>query len=237
MDKKKKSIASKLKKMLLVIILCVIAFVGYVAIVNRNSKSMTYRQKVMKAVYPALMWFNKITGKKIKVMENSEGVTTLRSLHNLSVHLNDGSELELGSLKGKKVLIVNTASDCGYTNQYDDLQKLYETKKDKLMIIAFPANDFKEQEKLDDAGIAQFCEVNFGVTFPLAKKTVVVKNEKQNPVYRWLSDKTQNGWNERQPDWNFSKYLISENGVLTHYFGSAVSPLSPEVKKAIAGKE
>ena len=233
MDERNKSIASKLKKMLLVITLCVIAFVGYVAIVNRNSKSMTYRQKVMKAVYPALMWFNKITGKKIKVMENSEGVTTLRSLHNLSVHLNDGSELELGSFKGKKVLIVNTASDCGYTNQYDDLQKLYETKKDKLMIIAFPANDFKEQEKGTDKEIAEFCKVNYGITFPLAAKSSVIKGKQQNEIFKWLSDETLNGWNDQEPTWNFCKYLVDEDGKLIKFFDTGVSPLSDEIKNAI----
>src|SRR5688500_17911819 len=138
--------SSKPKRFLIVISVAVILFISYVAIVNRNSKNMTYRQKVLKAVYPALMWYNKVTGKKSTVMGNSEGVTTLRSLHNLSVHLNNGSELELESLKGKKILLVNTASDCGYTNQYDDLQKLYEANKDKLMVIDLPAKDFKEQE-------------------------------------------------------------------------------------------
>ena len=126
---------NKLKRFIIVVLILIIAFVSYVAVVNRNSKQMTYRQKVMKAVYPALMWFNKVSGKKSNVMENTEGVTTLRSLHNLSVHLNDGRDLDLSSLKGKKIMLVNTASNCGYTNQYDDLQKLYESNKDKLMII------------------------------------------------------------------------------------------------------
>ena len=105
----------KLKRFIIVLLIVTIVFVSYVAIVNRNSKNMTYRQKVLKAVYPALMWYNKITGKKSKVMENSEGITTLKSLHNLSVHLNNGEELELATLKGKKILLVNTASNCGYT--------------------------------------------------------------------------------------------------------------------------
>jgi glutathione peroxidase len=223
----------KLKKILIVIAVAAILFFSYVAIVNRNSKNMTYRQKVFKAVYPALMWYNKITGKKSKVMENSEGITTLRSLHNLSVHLNDGSELELGSLKGKKILIVNTASDCGYTNQYDDLQKLYETKKNKLMIIGFPANDFKEQEKGTDKEIAAFCKANFGITFPLATKSSVIKGKQQNEIFKWLSDERLNGWNDQDPDWNFCKYLVDEDGKLIKFFDTAVSPLSEEVKSAI----
>ncbi|MGZ5220654.1 MAG: glutathione peroxidase [Chitinophagaceae bacterium] len=194
---------------------------------------MTYRQKVLKAAYPALMWFNKITGKKAKVMENSEGVTTLRSLHNLSVHLNDGSELPLGTFKGKKVLLVNTASNCGYTNQYDDLQKLYEGNKDKLMILAFPANDFKEQEKGTDNEIAEFCRVNYGITFPLAAKSSVIKGNEQNEIFQWLSDETLNGWNDQEPTWNFCKYLLDEEGKLIKFFDTGVSPLSDEVKEAI----
>jgi glutathione peroxidase len=224
---------NKLKRFIIVVLILIIAFVSYVAVVNRNSKQMTYRQKVMKAVYPALMWFNKVSGKKSNVMENTEGVTTLRSLHNLSVHLNDGRDLDLSSLKGKKIMLVNTASNCGYTNQYDDLQKLYESNKDKLMIIAFPANDFKEQEKGSDEQIAEFCRVNYGITFPLATKSSVVKGPQQNEIFRWLSDETLNGWNDQEPTWNFCKYLVDEDGKLIKYFDTGVSPLSDEVKNAI----
>lgn len=225
--------SSKLKRFLIVIVVIAILFFSYVAIVNRNSKNMTYRQKVLKAIYPALMWYNKITGKKSTVMENSEGITTLKSLHNFSVHLNNGEELELSTLKGKKILIVNTASNCGYTNQYNDLQKLYETNKNRLMIIGFPANDFKEQEKGTDQEIAEFCKLNYGITFPLATKSSVIKGKYQNEVFKWLSDETLNGWNDQQPTWNFCKYLVDENGKLIKYFDTAVSPLDEEVKNAI----
>lgn len=223
----------KLKRFVIVLLIVTIVFVSYVAIANRNSKNMTYRQKILKAAYPALMWYNKITGKKSKVMENSEGITTLKSLHNLSVHLNSGEELELATLKGKKILLVNTASNCGYTNQYDDLQKLYETNKDKLMVIGFPANDFKEQEKGTDQEIAEFCKLNYGITFPLATKSSVIKGKYQNEIFKWLSDETLNGWNDQQPTWNFCKYLVDENGKLIKYFDTAVSPLDEEVKNAI----
>jgi len=131
------------------------------------------------------------------------------------------------------VLLVNTASDCGYTNQYDDLQKLYKQFEQKLVIIGFPANDFKEQEKGDDEAIAEFCKLNFGVTFPLAKKSSVVRSAQQNEVFRWLTDKMKNGFTSKQPSWNFSKYLVDEDGVLTHYFDPSVSPLSKEVIAAI----
>ena len=165
-------------------------------------------------------------------MQNRNSVRPLRSFYSLSAPLNNNTELNFDSLKGKKVLLVNTASDCGYTNQYDDLQKLFETTKDKLIVIGFPANDFKEQEKGNDEEIAQFCKINFGVTFPLAKKSSV-KGENQNEIFKWLSDKNKNGWNNKQPSWNFSKYLVNEQGLLTHYFDPAISPLSEEVKKAI----
>lgn len=128
---------------------------------------------------------------------------------------------------------MNTASNCGYTNQYEDLQKLYQQFNDQLQIIAFPANDFKEQEKGNDTDIAQFCQVNFGVTFPLAKKSVVIPSGDQNNIFQWLTDKSKNGWNEKSPSWNFSKYLVNEQGTLTHYFDPSVSPLSEDVIKAV----
>ena len=223
----------KLKRFLIVIIVLIAGFFLYVEIANRNSKNMTYRQKVLKAVYPAFMWYNKITGRRSKVMGSDKPVSPLNSIYNLSVRLNNDSELRFDSLKGKKILIVNTASNCGYTNQYEDLEKLSEKYKDRLAIIGFPANDFKEQEKGTDEEIAQFCKLNYGITFPLAKKSTVVKNDQQNEVFKWLTDKTKNGWNSKQPTWNFSKYLIDENGALIRYFDPSVSPMSDEVIKAI----
>ncbi len=223
---------SKLKRYSLVLLLLLLAFAGYVEIVNRNSIKMTYRQKILKAVYPAFMWWTKITGKSTKTVSN-EKAAPLVSFYNLKSTLNNGQGFDFSQLKGKKVLIVNTASDCGYTNQYDDLQKLNEQYKDKLVILGFPANDFKEQEKGSDEEIAQFCKLNFGVTFPLMKKSSVIKNEQQNPVFQWLTDSTRNGWNQKAPSWNFSKYLVNEDGTLTNYFAPSVSPLSDEVKKSI----
>ena len=114
------------------------------------------------------------------------------------------------------------------------LQKLYETNKDKLVVIGFPANDFKEQEKGTDNEIAAFCKKNYGISFPLAAKSSVIKGEQQNEIFKWLSDKKLNGWNDQQPTWNFSKYLVNENGVLINYFDPAVSPASDEIKNAIS---
>lgn len=155
------------------------------------------------------------------------------SFYDLKITLNNGQELDFDSLRNKKVMLVNTASDCGYTNQYEGLQALHERYKDKLTIIGFPANDFGEQEKGTDNAIEQFCKVNFGVTFQLAKKSTVVKKEDQNPVYQWLTDENKNGWNYTAPTWNFCKYLVDENGALTHFFEAAIEPMSKEMVAAV----
>ena len=194
---------------------------------------MTPRQTVLKAIYPLWMSLNKVFGKKLKVLVNKKHIQPLQSFYSLSAQLNNGTLLSFSSLKGKKLLLVNTASDCGYTNQYTDLQKLYEDYQDRLTVIAFPANDFKEQEKGSDEEIRNFCKINFGITFPIARKATVVKGNNQQKVFQWLTDKTKNGWNNKPPSWNFSKYLVNEEGVLMNYFDPAISPLSEEVKKAI----
>jgi glutathione peroxidase len=229
----KKKRFSKLKKAVIVITMLLIAFWGYVEIVNQNSKKMTTRQKILKAVYPAFVWITKLTGKNSAELSNAKVIPPKVSIYDLSVQLNNNTQLRLDSLKGKKILLVNTASDCGYTAQYDDLQKLYEQFKDKLVIIGFPANDFKEQEKGTDEEIASFCKLNFGVTFPLAKKSVVVKGQQQNEIFQWLTDAAKNGWNDKAPVWNFSKYLVNEQGVLMNYFEPSVSPLNEDVLAAI----
>jgi glutathione peroxidase len=225
----------RLKKILMIFAVLLAAFFIYVEIVNINSRNMTYRQKILKAVYPAWMWFTKLTGKNTKKLSHQK-TTPPVSFYSLKGVLNNGDSLDFSTLKGKKVLLVNTASNCGYTDQYDDLQKLYEKNTDKLVVIGFPANDFKEQEKGSDEEIAAFCKLNYGVTFPLMKKSVVVKSGEQNPIYKWLTDAKQNGWNEEQPSWNFSKYLISEDGVLLNYFGPSISPTSSNVIDAIEGR-
>ena len=127
-------------------------------------------------------------------------------------------------------MLINTASNCGYTPQYAELQQIYELHKDKLELIAFPANDFKDQEKGNDAVIATFCKIHYGVTFPLAKKNQVVKGNAQQAVFQWLTNKGLNGWNDHQPGWNFYKYLIDEEGKLIGVYPSAVSPLAIDIK-------
>ena len=211
----------------------VISFCGYVAIINRNSKDMSLRQQILKAVYPLFKSFNKISGKGTTILSNGNKTLPPFSFYDLSVVLNNGDTISMATLKGKKVLLVNTASDCGYTPQYTDLQRLYEEHKEHMQVIGFPANDFKEQEKGTDEEIAVFCKVNYGISFPITKKCSVIKGREQHEVFNWLTDKSKNGWNNKFPGWNFSKYLVNENGLLTNYFGPSVSPVSKEVQAAI----
>ncbi len=193
---------------------------------------MTAKQKILKSVYPIMMWFTKSAGINNTSRSNNE-VVPVMPIYELKSQLTDGTQLDLNVYKGKKLLLVNTASDCGYTGQYDGLEKLYQTYKDKLVVIGFPANDFKEQEAGTDETIAAFCKINYGVTFPLMKKSSVKKGPYQNELFQWLSSKQKNGWNEQAPSWNFCKYLVDEQGKLINYFASSVNPLSEEVKKAI----
>lgn len=210
-----------------------IAFTGYVFVVTANTKNMTIRQKVLKAVYPAFTWWNRLTGSNSKVFINNKPTLPPQSLYNLTMTMNNGSQVPLSSYRGKKILLVNTASNCGYTDQYDALQKLFEEHKDKLVVIGFPANDFKHQEKGTDDEIAEFCRINFGVSFPLARKSTVVPGPGQNPVFQWLTDKNKNGWTNKKPSWNFSKYLVNEEGVLIGYFDPSILPTGKEITNAL----
>jgi glutathione peroxidase len=194
---------------------------------------MTVRQKILKSVYPIIMGVNNLLGNNNQVAENVKAVKPLKSFYDLESLANDSSVIHFSAFAGKKVLLVNTASECGYTGQYAELEKLYQQYKGRLIILGFPANDFKNQEKGDDAAIASFCKLNYGISFPLMRKSQVVKGERQNKVYQWLTSATGNGWNNRQPDWNFSKYLVNEEGVLTNYFSQNISPLDELVIKAI----
>ncbi len=225
----------KLKRFLLVLVILIAAFAVYVEIANRNSKNMTYRQKVLKAIYPVWMWWAKLRGKNVTELKNEQKRPPV-SFYTLKGILNNGDSLDFATMKGKKLMLVNTASDCGYTEQYEALQKLYAEHKENLVVIGFPANDFKQQEKGTDEEIAQFCKANFGVSFPLMKKSSVIKGEGQNAVYKWLTDSSQNGWNNKPPSWNFCKYIINEEGVLTNYFGASISPISKDVLEAINKK-
>ena len=144
----------------------------------------------------------------------------------------DGAEFDFNTLKGKKVLLVNTASECGFTPQYTALQELHLKYGDKVTVIGFPANNFGGQEPGTNQEISGFCQKNYGVTFQMMEK-ISVKGSDIAPLYKWLSSKDQNGWNNDAPNWNFCKYLIDENGKLLKFYTSAVKPMSEEITKML----
>ena len=213
--------------------LLIISAIILIALILIKRKDMTWRQSFLKTVYPLVMLKGKLFPNKKAIQVNSNNIKPLTSFYELKATGNNGIPINFSLFKGKKVMIVNTASDCGFTAQYDELEKLHQQYKDKLVILGFPANDFKQQEKKDDVGIAQFCKVNFGITFQLMQKSHVVKGTEQNLVFQWLADAKQNGWCNQQPVWNFCKYLINEEGVLTGFFSQTVSPLNEEVISSI----
>lgn len=140
----------------------------------------------------------------------------------------DGGTIDFSKFKGKKILVVNTASKCGFTPQYETLEKLYSGYKDKLVIVGFPANNFGEQEPGSNEEIKEFCTKNYGVTFPMAAK-VSVKGDDIAPVFKWLTTKSENGVMDADIKWNFTKFLLDENGILLTKFDSKVTPLSDEI--------
>ncbi len=143
-----------------------------------------------------------------------------------------GDTINFADYKGKKILIVNTASKCGYTPQYQALEKIYEANKGRLVIIGFPANNFGAQEPGSNSEIKEFCQRNYGVSFPMAEK-ISVKGRDIAPVYQWLTEKSRNGFQDSEVEWNFQKYLIDEQGRLVAVFPSAVKPDSREISAAI----
>jgi glutathione peroxidase len=202
------------------------------AAVLMKKKDMSYRQSILKTMYPIIMKATGTAGSK-QVQENKASVKGTVEFYTLTTKDIAGNTFSFEQFKGKKVLIVNTASDCGYTGQYENLEKLSKQFKDNLVVVGFPANDFKNQETKDDQAIAAFCQKNYGVSFPLMAKSVVVKSNAQNSVYSWLTNATFNGWCNQAPAWNFCKYLVNEQGVLTHYFPMSIDPLDPIVLEAI----
>jgi glutathione peroxidase len=200
------------------------------------NKMAAIRRRILQAVYPVLIKAGKTLGLRAGKEVNSKNIIPPVSFYSLHTTANNGSKIPFETFKSKKVLIVNTASDCGYTSQLSELKLLNDLYEEKLVVIGFPANDFKEQEKGSDEEIAKLCVGTFGIKFPIAKKSIVIKKDAQNAIFQWLTNKEKNGWNEKQPEWNFSKYLVNEFGVLTHYFGPGISPVSRDVIKAVEQK-
>ncbi|HMN06951.1 MAG TPA: glutathione peroxidase [Flavobacteriales bacterium] len=158
------------------------------------------------------------------------------SFHQFTVTDINGRPFDLSGLRGHKVLVVNTASECGYTPQYKQLEELYARYKDRgLVVVGFPSNDFGGQEPGTEKEIAAFCEKNYGVTFPMMSK-VHTKGPDQAPVYGWLTRKALNGVLDSEVKWNFQKYLIDEEGKLVAMYPSAQEPLSPAIIKWVEGQ-
>jgi glutathione peroxidase len=163
--------------------------------------------------------------------ENLSDKIMEKSIYQFKVTDIEGKQFDFATLKGKKIMIVNTASKCGYTPQYADLEKVYEKFKNKnFVIIGFPANNFGQQEPGTDAEIGSFCKKNYGVTFPMMSKISVAGNDTAD-IYKFLTQKSLNGLQDSKVEWNFQKYLISENGTLYKVLKSGVKPSDEEVLK------
>jgi glutathione peroxidase len=160
-------------------------------------------------------------------------VSAQKTLHSFKTKTIDGKEFDLASLKGKKVLVVNTASKCGLTPQYKELEALYQKyKDDNFVIIGFPANNFLSQEPGTNDEIKEFCEINYGVTFPMMSK-ISVKGKDQDPIYSWLTNKSENGKVDAEVSWNFQKFMVDENGNLVDFASPKESPMSDKIVKWI----
>jgi glutathione peroxidase len=155
-----------------------------------------------------------------------------KSIYDFKVEAVDGKTIDFAKYKGKKIMIVNTASQCGNTPQYADLQKLHLKYQDKLVIIGFPANNFGAQEPGSNSEIAAFCQKKYSVTFPMAAK-ISVKGGDMAPIYHWLTEKKHNGYKDSDVRWNFQKYLINEKGELVAVFEPSTNPMSPEIITAL----
>jgi glutathione peroxidase len=172
------------------------------------------------------------SGKNKAVDINAQTMES-KSIYEFKINSLDNTDvIDFSDFKGKKILIVNTASKCGFTGQYQDLEKLHKEYKDKLVIIGCPCNQFGGQEPGTPEDIAEFCKENYGVSFRMTEK-LNVKGENQHPLYRWLTNKSLNGADDFEVKWNFNKFLINENGQLTNYFGSTTKPYDEELIAAI----
>lgn len=172
---------------------------------------------------------------KLKFTSSSNSSKTINlknrsSVYSIELNDLDGRTIVLSGFEGKYILFVNVASECGFTKQYKELQKLYETYQDKLVVIGTPCNQFGNQEPGEATQIQSFCEKNFGVSFPLTEK-LAVKGSQQHPLYKWLTQKEENGKSSSSVKWNFQKYLINDKGQLVDFFYSITKPSSSKIIK------
>lgn len=172
---------------------------------------------------------NQAQTKTAKTTKETTKTMSASTIYQFKVKDLSGKEFDFASLKGKKVIIVNTASKCGLTPQYKDLEAIYKDYKDKgLVIVGFPANNFAAQEPGTSKEIAEFCELNYGVTFPMMDK-ISVKGSDMAPIYQFLTEKSKNGLQDSEVEWNFQKYLINENGQLEKVVSPRTLPTDAEI--------
>lgn len=193
-------------------------------------------EKVEKKVIPAASFATEadatVVENELDEKKKSKAIS-MNSIYGFKVTDINGKEFDFEKLRGKKILVVNTASNCGYTPQYKELEELYKkVGSDKLVIVGFPSNDFGGQEPGTNEQIKTFCTKNFEVSFPMMSK-ISVKGKEMEPIYQFLTQKSQNGLKDSTVDWNFQKYLINEKGNLVAVFPSKTTPLSLEIMSAI----
>jgi glutathione peroxidase len=164
---------------------------------------------------------------------NVANISNMQNFYDFKVRSLDGEEMDMAQFKGKKIVVLNVASECGYTPQYADWENFYKANKEKIVVVGFPCNQFGGQESGSNADIKSFCQKNYGVSFPISEK-IDVKGSNKAPIYAWLTDKNANGWCDKEPSWNFCKYLINEKGELVEFFASSIKPDNEEFLKAIA---
>lgn len=171
----------------------------------------------------AVAFLQSCMNQKTEVSQQKTAENMGKTIYDYKVESLDGGEINFADYKGKKILVVNTASECGFTPQYADLEKVYQQYKDKVVIVGFPANNFGGQEPGTNAEIGAFCQKNYGVTFPMAAK-VSVKGDDTAPIFKYLTEKELNGVKNTAILWNFTKFLIDENGKLIDTFISTTKP-------------
>ena len=174
-----------------------------------------------------------ISLKSFANLQKAKSVQVSSTLYDIKINSLEGEPLDLGKFKGKFMLLVNVASNCGFTNQYKALQQLSETYGDELVVVGFPCNQFGRQEPGNASEIKSFCSMRYGVTFPLSEK-IKVKGANQHPVYQWLTSKNLNGKRSSKVHWNFQKYLVNPKGQLIDVFYSTTSPNSKKITKHLS---
>lgn len=186
----------------------------------------------------AALFFSCQNQAQLKQVNESETAKTMakETIYQFKVKTLEGGDFDFSTLKGKKILIVNTASKCGLTPQYEQLQAIYDKyKNQKFVIVGFPANNFMSQEPGTNDEISDFCQRNYGVTFPMMEK-ISVKGKDMHPMYQFLTQKSKNGLQDSEVEWNFQKYLINENGELAKVVGPRTLPTDAEITSWIEGK-